>query len=168
MQFLVYGLQLGSVYALLALGYTMVYGIVGMINFAHGDFLMIGALSTFFIAQLFSQIYAASGSYPALVVLVIILIAMVGTGFIGVGVEAIAYRPLRNRPKMSALITAVGVSMFLENFPRALPFIGPSPRSFPALFPSIKFNLSGVMISTTQIIMIALSLIFMLILYNRV
>ena len=84
LQFLIYGLQLGSVYALLALGYTMVYGIVGMINFAHGDFLMIGALGTYFIAKLFdgSQI---DGTYPMLIVGIIIIIAMLGTGGIAVG-----------------------------------------------------------------------------------
>ena len=81
LQFLVYGLQLGSVYALLALGYTMVYGIVGMINVAHGDFLMIGALGTFFISKLFDA-YKADGPYPMLAVGLIILIAMTGTGSI--------------------------------------------------------------------------------------
>ncbi len=167
MQFLVYGLQLGSVYALLALGYTMVYGIVGMINFAHGDFLMIGALGTFFLAQAFSS-FAVNGTYSGLIVALILFSAMVGTGLIGVGVEAIAYKPLRNRQKMSDLINEVGVSMFLENFPRALPFIGPSPRSFPMLFPTKRFQIQGVMISTTQIIMIVLSLVFMFILYNVV
>lgn len=160
-QFLVYGLQLGSVYSLLALGYTMVYGIVGMINFAHGDFLMIGALGTFFIAQAFTFSQSA-GSYPLAIVMLIILIAMLGTGLVGVATETIAYRPLRNRPRMSALITAVGVSMFLENFPRAIPAIGPSPRSFPTLFPVIRYDLSGVVISSTQIIMIVLSIFFML------
>ena len=96
LQYLIYGLQLGSVYALLALGYTMVYGIVGMINFAHGDFLMIGALGTFFVAKLFTS-FNIDGTYPMLIVGVIILIAMLGTGAIGVGVEAVAYRPLRKK-----------------------------------------------------------------------
>ena len=91
LQYLVYGLQLGSVYALLALGYTMVYGIVGMINTAHGDFLMIGALGTYFIAKLFDNM-SIDGTYPMLAVGCIILIAMVMTGGIASGVEAIAYR----------------------------------------------------------------------------
>ena len=149
LQYLVYGLQLGSVYALLALGYTMVYGIVGMINFAHGDFLMIGALGTYFIAQLFSS-YQIDGTFPMLIVGIIILIAMLGTGGIAVATEAIAYRPLRNKPRMIALITAVGVSMFLENFPRALPFIGPNPRSFPTLFTPKTFNVLGASITSTR------------------
>jgi len=164
LQYFVYGLQLGSVYALLALGYTMVYGIVGMINFAHGDFLMIGALGTYFIAQLFNAAQI-DGTYPMLIVGVIILIAMLGTGGIAVGVEAIAYKPLRNKPRMIALITAVGVSMFLENFPRALPFIGPNPRSFPTLFTPTTFNVLGASITSTQIVMIILAAITMTALY---
>ena len=80
LQYLVYGLQMGSVYALLALGYTMVYGIVGMINFAHGDFLMIGALGTYFIAQAFNS-FQVDGTFPMLIVGVMILIAMAGTGY---------------------------------------------------------------------------------------
>ena len=161
LQYLVYGLQLGSVYALLALGYTMVYGIVGMINTAHGDFLMIGALGTYFIAKLFNNM-SIDGTYPMLAVGCIILIAMVMTGGIASGVEAIAYRPLRNKPRMIALITAVGVSMFLENFPRALPFIGPNPRPFPTLFTARTFNVLGASVTSTQIIMIVLAAITML------
>ena len=161
LQYLVYGLQLGSVYALLALGYTMVYGIVGMINTAHGDFLMIGALGTYFIAKLFDNM-SIDGTYPMLAVGCIILIAMVMTGGIASGVEAIAYRPLRNKPRMIALITAVGVSMFLENFPRALPFIGPNPRPFPTLFTPKTFNILGASVTSTQIIMIVLAAITML------
>jgi len=162
-QLLIYGLQLGSVYALLALGYTMVYGIVGMINFAHGDFLMIGALSTVFLAMAFMN--TSSAALSAIQVITIILIAMIGTGLIGVLVEAIAYKPLRDRPRMTALITAVGVSMFLQNFPRALPFIGPNPRPFPRLFPLVQINLGGVTITSTQLIMLGLSIILMVILY---
>ena len=163
-QLFVYGLQLGSVYALLALGYTMVYGIVGMINFAHGDFLMIGALSTVFLAMAFIGVTAGT-SFSAIQVVAIVLIAMLGTGILGVLVEAIAYKPLRNRPRMTALITAVGVSMFLQNFPRALPFIGPNPRPFPRLIPLVKFNLGGVTVTSTQLVMLVLSIVFMILLY---
>lgn len=141
----------------------MVYGIVRMLNYAHGDFLMIGAMGTFFLGTALNSTIV-NGSFPPVIVGVIILVAMVLTGALGVGVEAIAYRPLRNRPRMSALITAVGVSMFLQNFPRALPFIGPSPRSFPKLFPTIRYDIFGVQVSSTQIIMIVLSIVFMIIL----
>lgn len=162
-QLLVYGIQLGSVYALLALGYTMVYGIVGMINFAHGDFLMIGAMGTYFLVQGFLS-FINGDVLPVIVSLLIILIAMFGTGVLGVAVETIAYKPLRERPRISALITAVGVSMFLQNFPRALPVIGPQPRSFPTLLPVHVIRIGGIQISSTQIIMIVLSVFMMLIL----
>ena len=100
-----------------------------------------------------------------LVVGLIILIAMVCTGGIAAGVEAIAYRPLRNKPRMIALITAVGVSMFLENFPRALPFIGPNPRSFPTLIPMKRFKILGASVTSTQIVMIVLAAVMMALLY---
>ena len=121
-QLLIFGLQLGGIYALLALGYNMVYGIVGMINFAHGDFLMVGAYAAFFLA-------AAIGgtSYSAGTVILIILLSMVISGLLGVITERIAYKPLRNRPRLMSLITAVAVSMFIEILFRAIPFIGPTP-----------------------------------------
>ena len=164
LQYLVYGLQLGSVYALLALGYTMVYGIVRMLNVAHGNFLMIGAFGTYFISKLFTGMMV-DGTYPVIAVVAIIMIAMILTGSIAVAVEAIAYRPLRNKPRMIALITAVGVSMFLENFPRALPFIGPNPRSFPTLFITNHFKVAGASITNVQIIMIIFAVLTMTALY---
>lgn len=152
-QLLMYGLQLGSIYALIALGYTMVYGIIGLINFAHGDFLMVGAFIAFFVVQLLHL-----GVIPT------VIIAMVITGLLGVGIEKVAYKPLRKKPRLTALITAIGVSIFLENFPRALPFIGPQPRPFPALFPLVKYNIGGVGTSSVQILMIVLSFLMMAVL----
>lgn len=149
-QLFMYGLQLGSIYALIALGYTMVYGIIGLINFAHGDFLMVGAFVAFFAVQLFHL-----GFVPT------IIVAMIITGLLGVGIEKIAYKPLRKKPRLTALITAIGVSIFLENFPRALPFIGPQPRPFPALLPLVKYNIGGVGTSSVQILMIVLSFLMM-------
>ena len=105
------------------------------------------------------------GTYPVFSVVAILLIAMIMTGLIAVAVEAIAYRPLRNKPRMIALITAVGVSMFLENFPRALPFIGPNPRSFPTLFQTKQFIVAGASITNIQIIMIIFAVITMTALY---
>lgn len=163
LQLLVYGLQLGSVYALLALGYTMVYGTVRLINMAHGDFLMIGAMGTFFLSQAFVG-FQSGGVYSALAVVAMIAIAMIGSGLIGVATEAIAYRPVRGKSGLTTMITALGVSMFLENFPRALPFIGPTPRAFPTLFPKTQFEVGGVTITSTQIIMICLSVVMMLML----
>jgi branched-chain amino acid transport system permease protein len=157
LQLLTYGLQLGSIYALIALGYTMVYGIIGLINFAHGDFLMVGAFIVFFIVQ------ALGGTVTSPILVAFVVIAgMVLTGILGVVTERIAYKPLRKKPRLSALITAIGVSIFLENFPRALPFIGPAPRPFPALFPMIEFNIGGVGTNTVQLLMIALSVLLMI------
>ena len=103
MQQLINGVSLGSIYALIALGYTMVYGIIKLINFAHGDIYMVGAYIGFFaVAQ------AGLGIFPALVV------SMIVTGLIGCLVERVAYKPLRHAPRISLLITAIGVSFFLE------------------------------------------------------
>lgn len=157
LQLLLYGIQLGSVYALLALGYTMVYGILRLINFAHGDFLMIGAFLVYFMA-------AAVGGVtntPFLSVFIIIG-AMVISGLLGVGVERVAYKPLRNKPRLSSLITAIGVSIILENFPRALPFIGPKPRPFPDLFPMVQYKIGGVGVTSVQISVFVISVLFMI------
>lgn len=157
LQLTMYGLQLGSIYALIALGYTMVYGIIGLINFAHGDFLMVGAFIVFFLVQALG-----GGHIPYILVAAVIIIGMVLTGLLGVATERIAYKPLRKKPRLSALITAIGVSMFLENFPRALPFIGPAPRPFPELFPMRDFNIGGVGTNSVQLLMIAFSIILMI------
>ncbi len=97
-------LQLGSIYALIALGYTMVYGILRMINFAHGDLFMVGAFFCFMIA-----------TYLKLPFVPTLLLSMMGVGLLGVGIERVAYKPLRNAPRVSAVITALGVGIFLEN-----------------------------------------------------
>ncbi|MRS05440.1 branched-chain amino acid ABC transporter permease, partial [bacterium] len=98
-------LQLGSIYALIALGYTMVYGILTMINFAHGDLFMVGAFFTFMAA-----VFLGLPFVPTL------LVSMIGVALLGVLIERVAYRPLRNAPRVSAVITALGVGLFLENF----------------------------------------------------
>ncbi|HWR62122.1 MAG TPA: branched-chain amino acid ABC transporter permease [Clostridia bacterium] len=157
LQLVMYGLQLGSIYALIALGYTMVYGIIGLINFAHGDFLMVGAFIVFFLAKAMG-----GGTLSYAVVAMIIIAGMILTGLLGVATERIAYKPLRKKPRLSALITAIGVSMFLENFPRALPFIGPAPRPFPSLFPLNNYNILGVGTNSVQILMITFSILLMI------
>ena len=120
--FLVIGLTVGSIYALIALGYTMVYGIVKLINFAHGDILMLGAYMGYFVLiQLGVGLWA---------VLLAFLAAMAGCAIIGVTMEKTCYKPLRNAPRLNALITAIGVSMLIENGSKMLPFIGPNPRQY--------------------------------------
>ena len=143
-------LQVGSIYALIALGYTMVYGILTMINFAHGDLFMIGAFFCFLLA-----VKAQLGFLPTL------LLTMAGTAALGMAIERFAYRPLRAAPRVSAIITALGIGIFLENFTLAL---SPYPQHVPALIPRSSWVLGGVSISLLQVIIIALSLILMLLL----
>lgn len=150
LQLLIYGIQLGTIYALVALGYTMVYGIVDLINFAHGDFLMLGAYTAFFTSMFMGKSLVFS-----------VIAAMLVAGIIGVLTERIAYRPMRSQPKLSALITALGVSMFIQNLCRALPFIGPIPKPFPELITSKSINVWGVTITNAQIILIALAILLM-------
>jgi branched-chain amino acid transport system permease protein len=127
---IVNGLQLGFVYALIALGYTMVYGIVRLINFAHGDVFMVGAFTSFFAISRFQlHLWPAAafpGIAPGLSLVVgsvsVILVSMVVCAIMAVTIERVAYKPLRNAPRISALITAIGVSFFLEYF-GALPFV---------------------------------------------
>jgi len=143
-------LQLSSIYALIALGYTMVYGILRMINFAHGDLFMVGAFFSFIIAT-----FAKLPFVPTL------LLSMLGVGLLGVGIERVAYKPLRNAPRVSAVITALGVGIFLENL--ILVFF-PYPQSVPTLLPMVTWTIGGVTISSLQVIIILLSFGMMLML----
>ena len=160
LQLLIYGLQLGCAYALLAIGYSMVYGIIGMINFAHGDFLMVGAYVAYYIFAAFTDIPT-----NILIIVGVIIIAMFCTGGLGVTIERIAYKPLRNKARLTALITAIGVSLFLENFPRALPFIGPNAKSFPSIIPVRIFQLGSLTITSVQLVMICVTLVLCLVMY---
>ncbi|MCR4434304.1 MAG: branched-chain amino acid ABC transporter permease [Clostridiales bacterium] len=146
------GLSLGSVYALIALGYTMVYGIVKLINFAHGDILMIGAFGGFFIMGAF-------GVSPT-TILISFIVSMGVCAIIGIIIEKTCYAPLRNAPRINALITAIGVSYLLENGGRVLPFMGPNPKQFPT-FKIQNYNFLGINISQTQIMTIAISILLM-------
>ena len=150
LQQLINGLQLGFVYALIALGYTMVYGIVRLINFAHGDVFMVGAYVGFYAL--------ASWKLPWPLAIVA---AMVGCGALGMFIERVAYRPLRSAPRISALITAMGVSLFLEYFTSLRFVFGPDYRAFPRPFAVTSFNIGGVSVSNIQIIVFAVSTILM-------
>jgi branched-chain amino acid transport system permease protein len=143
-------LQLGSIYALIALGYTMVYGILTMINFAHGDLFMVGAFFCFIVATFFKLPFIPT-----------LLISMIGVGLLGVTIERVAYRPLRQAPRVSAVITALGVGILLES---VMLVIYPYPQSVPTLLPNITWTIGGVTISLLQIIIILLSLSLMLLL----
>ncbi len=141
------GLQLGSIYALIALGYTMVYGILTMINFAHGDLFMVGAFLCFVFAALLGLSFVPT-----------LLFTMFGVACIGVLIERATYKPLRQAPRVSAVITALGVGLFLENFTLAL---SPYPKQIPQFLPNITWTVGGVSFSILQVFIIALSVLLM-------
>jgi branched-chain amino acid transport system permease protein len=143
-------LQLGSIYALIALGYSMVYGILSMINFAHGDVFMVGAFLCFL-----------AGTALGLPFVPTLMLAMVGAALLGVSIERLAYKPLRNAPRVSAIITALGVGIFLENLMLAF---YPYPRNVPSLIENVTWQLGGVSISSLQLTIIGLSVGLMLVL----
>ena len=151
LQQLVNGLILGSVYALLALGYTMVYGIIKLINFAHGDIYMMGAFMGYFlINSLHLNFFLA------------LILAMVGTAALGVLVEFLAYRPLRNSTRIAALITAIGVSFFLEYV--MVYFVGANTRSFPQVIETVRYNFGPISLTNIQLMILIISLILMVLL----
>lgn len=153
-QQIVNGLQLGSIYALIALGYTMVYGIVRLINFAHGDFFMIGAYAAYGAFFLFNVMLGGMGLPLAGAVL---LFAMAAGGAVALLTNRFAYRPLRYKPKLSSLITAIGVSMLIEYLFSAIPAIGPSFRAFPDIIPQVMIPIFGATISNYVVIDLAVA-----------
>jgi branched-chain amino acid transport system permease protein len=155
LQQLINGLALGAIYALIALGYTMVYGVLRFINFAHSDVFMVGAFAGYFLAKLFPAGSAFTG-------ILVLLGAMAVCALLGVIIEKLAYRPLRGRSTLTVLITAIGVSLLLQNLGQRI--FGPNPRSFPALFPVHQFHIGGIVISSAQILVfgVALALLFAL------
>jgi len=142
LQQLINGLALGAIYALIALGYTMVYGVLRFINFAHSDVFMVGAFSGYYLGRIIPQ-----GSIPGGIV--VLVGAMAICAVLGVVIEKLAYRPLRGRSTLTVLITAIGVSLLLQNLGQRI--FGANPKSFPALFPTHYFQLGGVTVSTAQI-----------------
>ncbi len=151
LQQLINGLALGSVYALLALGYTMVYGIIQLINFAHGEIYMIGAFSGFYCA-----------STLKLPLIPTLLVAMVVSALAGIIIEKIAYKPLRNSPRIALLITAIGVSLFLQNAMRLL--VGSNPKPFPDLINAGSINIGSVQIDVKTILMLGISALLVILL----
>ena len=129
------GLTRGAVFALVALGYTMVYGIIELINFAHGDVFMLGLFISLSYFSLIGMAKTLQGWQLVTILPLIFLATMLTTGLINVMIDRLAYRPLRNAPRLAPLITAIGVSFMLENL--ALLWVGPAPVSYPEIFPSV-------------------------------
>ena len=150
LQQIINGLVLGSMYALIALGYTMVYGIINLINFAHGDVLMVGALTSWSVIGLLQQ---AAPHMPGWVVLLIsLVIACIVAAAVNYVIEKVAYRPLRNAPKLAPLITAVGMSLLLEVL--AMIIWKPSYKPYPTLLPSVPYEVGGAVITPTQVVIL--------------
>jgi branched-chain amino acid transport system permease protein len=157
LQQLINGLALGSIYALIALGYTMVYGVLRFINFAHGDIFMVGAFFGFYLTPLIKMALPRESLALAGVVM---LCSMVLCAALGILIERLAYRPLRNKPKLTVLITAIGVSLLIEYVGQHKKVFGPSPQTFPSLLPSKNFELgatSGLVINSIEVVVLAVT-----------
>lgn len=168
LQQIINGLVLGSMYALVALGYTMVYGIIGLINFAHGEVLMVGALTSWTIIGWMQE--AMPGAPGWIILLVSLLIACVVASVLNFSIEKLAYRPLRNSPRLAPLITAIGMSILLQTL--AMIIWKPNYKPFPILLPSVPYEIGGAVITFTQIMILgmtvmSLALLMWLVNYTR-
>jgi len=161
LQYIVNGLTLGAIYALIALGYTMVYGILKFINFAHGDILMVGAFIGLICYQ-FMVPNDAVGAWPMLAFFIAIIVSMVLCGLLGMFIEKIAYKPLRNANRLAPLLSAIGVSFILSN--GAAWIFGTQSRRFPYPFNNTPIRLGGVSITPHQIVILVVSVIMMVLL----
>jgi branched-chain amino acid transport system permease protein len=153
LQQLLNGLSLGAIYALIALGYTMVYGVLRFINFAHSDVFMVGAFIGYFVGSHLPQGTVWGG-------LTALAAAMAGCAILGIVIERLVYRPLRGGPTLNVLITAIGMSLFLE-YTGQLVF-GATPRAFPSIFPAKVIAVHGLIISLNQVIVIVVSAVLMI------
>ena len=155
LQQVINGLVLGSMYALVALGYTMVYGIINLINFAHGEVLMVGALTSWTIIGLMKDGMPGTPGYVILVAaLVISCVVAAALNFV---IEKVAYRPLRNSPKLAPLITAIGMSILLQTL--AMIIWKPNYKPYPTMLPSTPFQVGGAFITPTQILILGVTAI---------
>ena len=160
LQILTFALANGGIYALIALGYTMVYGIIELINFAHGDVFAFGAFLSGSLIPVFGLSSATFGLGTAVGLLVVFFITMATCGVLNVSIERIAYRPLRNAPRLAPLITAVGMSFFLEGV--LFLWKGPSNVAYPAVLPSVSFEIFGATVGIKELIVIVTSVILMI------
>jgi branched-chain amino acid transport system permease protein len=149
LQQLINGLSLGAIYALIALGYTMVYGVLRFINFAHGDVFMLGAFAGYFLAPVVNK-FLPTQSYASGAL--VLILSMAACALIGMLIELLAYRPLRQRPKLTVLITAIGVSLFIEYTCQHGKVFGAAPKAFPKLIPFTTWQLGGLVLDSAQVI----------------
>lgn len=152
LQQLINGLSLGAIYALLALGYTMVYGVLRFINFAHADIFMVGSFAGYYAAR-----HVPAGTLGG--GLLVLVAAMAACALLGVAVERFAYRPLRNAPKLNVLIAAIGMSLLLEYGVQLL--FGSTPRNFPAVFPTTRLQFGALTVSSNQLVVIVVTVVLL-------
>jgi len=162
LQQIINGLSLGSIYALIALGYTMVYGILKLINFAHGEVFMVGAYTGFYAAGALgvAGFEAKSQGFPLYLALLVLIIAMAAAALLGMTIEFLAYRPVRSAPRLTPLITAIGVSLFLQNAGMLL--FSPNPQRYPAILSEVRFEVFGVIVTNIKLTIFAVALCLML------
>ncbi len=157
LQQIINGLVLGSVYALVALGYTMVYGIISLINFAHGEVLMVGALTAWTVIGILQE--SAPWMPGWLMLIVGAIVACIVAAVLNFAIEKIAYRPLRNSPRLAPLITAIGMSILLQTL--AMVIWKPNYKPFPSLLPTEPYNIGGAVISPTDIMILCLTAVLL-------
>ena len=160
------GLSVGSIYALIAVGYTMVYGVLQLINFAHGDVFMVGAVVALLAARWFGFVSPAGVTESWWAFSLVALTAIVACGLLGFAIERLAYRPLRDKPRINSLITAVGISLLLEFGGQHRSVFGPTPQPFPfQMIPGIRgelFSVRGVVVTRVDALILGMTLSLML------
>src|ERR1051325_2271397 len=149
LQQLVNGLSLGAMYALIAIGYTLVYGVLRFINFAHSDVFMVGSFAGLYLGRHFSGAAFAGGG-------AVMMGAMLVCAMLGIVIERFAYKPLRNRSKLTVLITAIGVSLLLENAGQLI--FGANPQAFPETFPSRRFEVGQLIVSSKDMLVLGVTI----------
>ena len=171
LQQLINGAGQGAIYALIALGYTMVFGVLRFINFAHGDVYMLGAFAGLYVGPKVARVFGEGPSYPGM--FAVLLVAMLICAAIGIVIERLCYRPLRERPKLTVLITAIGVSLFLENGGQFA--FGADPKSFPEIIvdraieiPESWGSISGLTITVSQLLVVGVTLVLLFVLRHIV
>ena len=152
-QQIINGLVLGSMYALIALGYTMVYGIINLINFAHGEVVMVGALTSWTVIGFMQE--AMPGAPGFVILFLSLIVACVVAGVLNFVIEKVAYRPLRNSPKLAPLITAIGMSIMLQTL--AMIIWKPTYKSYPTLLPTTPIGIAGAVITPTQVMILGVT-----------
>jgi branched-chain amino acid transport system permease protein len=154
------GLSLGSIYALIALGYTMVYGILKLINFAHGEVFMIGAYTGYYVSLGLGVQGHSGADFPLHLALFVLLVAMAASAVLGMAIEAFAYRPVRSAPRLTPLITAIGVSLFLQN--AAMLVFSPNPRPYPPILREVPYTFGGVIVTNVKLTIFGVAIALML------